>query len=80
MEPKMKSTTLKRLAVWSASITLMLYGLGLGSCSARSIGAGLLSEFLTSGGTSEIDSALGTSLSSIFSSFLGSSTNSTTTE
>lgn len=70
----MRHSTWKQLAVWSASITLMLYGLGLGSCSMRSIAAGLLSEFLTSGGTEEIDSALGTSLGSIFSSLFGTST------
>jgi len=70
----MKFKTLKRLAMWSATVTLMVYGLGLGSCSLRSIALGMLSDFLTSGGTSQVNSAVGSGISSVLSGLLGTST------
>jgi len=67
----MKLNAMNRIALWSASITLMLYGLGLGGCSLRSIGAGLLSEFLTSGDSSTLGSLLNTGFDSLLSQITG---------
>jgi hypothetical protein len=65
---------LKRALLCSAVIGATLFGF---SCSLKSIGAGLLSEFLTSGG---IDTLLESGLSSTLSSLLGTSDTTTTTE
>jgi hypothetical protein len=70
----MKLNAMKRFAIWSASITMMLYGLGLGGCSLRSIGAGLLSDFLTGNNSSPLTSTVNSALGSLLSQVLGTST------
>jgi len=55
----------------------VLYG---GGCSLKGIGAGLLSEFLTSGGTSTVDSMLGSALSSALEGLLTPTDSSSTEE
>lgn len=67
----MSSKMLKRLMISSLVLTTTLFGLGLGGCSLRSIGAGLLSEYLISGEDSTLGTLFGSGLSELLSQITG---------
>jgi len=62
---------MKRAALWLLVGTAVY---GLGGCSLKSIGAGLLSEFLTSGGASSLNSTLTSDLGTALTDLLGTGT------
>jgi len=67
----MSSKILKRLMLVSLTLTTTLFALGLGGCSLRSLGAGLLSEYLTAGEDSTLGMLFGSGLSGLLSQITG---------
>jgi len=64
--------TLKRAAVSLAMAGILVYGIG--GCGLRRIGAGLLSEFLTTGDIGSLGSSITSGLDSILGQFAGLAT------
>ncbi len=71
MNSKKIAIALRRVGFALAVTGAMLYG---GGCSMRSIGAMLLSNFLTSGGVSSLTSGSGSGLTSLLGQLLGAAT------
>ncbi len=64
--------TVKRMAFCIALAGGFVFGLG--NCSLKSIGAGMLSEFLTTGGTNSLNSAVNSGLGTLVNQLTGTAT------